>query len=292
MPILIFGIIATTRWSTRLDYLWRVVWLGRIRIQFRTHTGLMRSRGSAGDTMYVPSAQVRREMTGAIIGLWIDRCGRKRRELSLVLKCPTHVAKAIYRGACLHLLVADVASQTPPVRCVGLRVQDQDKHPMVGFAGYRTRDEQRLLLRALRRKVLPLHVFDELERCVGSCTLQLDLQGCERLLSHLVASPKPYAGRFGPVVQSAGDRFIELLDSMTRGDVHPNVMSVQCILSDWRLTSIVGIGSGDFRLDRNEGSGLEQMAHQLVESLFGDKAFRSPNVQDRARLRELCDANS
>jgi hypothetical protein len=63
-----------------------------------------------------------------------------------------------------------------------------------------------------------------------------------------------------------------------------------------RTINIVGItfdGAGWFRLDDAaegaEGSGLEQSIHQLLDDLFGERLYRSPQVQHGPGRRELID---
>lgn len=240
--------------------------------------------------VYAASGQVHTEMSAAEMGLWIDQCGLRGQEQVFVLKCPTHVAKILLGGAGLRLLIADVATHQPSVRCVGLEIADQAGHPLTTFSAYRLRSEQRLLLKALQQDSIPLHVFDELERNVGSCHLHFDPQNRDRVVKYLESAPAPYAGPFGPTIRTAGDSFEAILDKALKGDAKDDLLPIDCVLTDWQLISIYGIGSGDFKLDGDEGGGFEQAAHQLLESLFLEKAFRSPEIRQGDKTRELCDS--
>jgi len=228
-------------------------------------------------------------MTVAHMGLWIDRCGQRGRDLALVLKCPTHIGKAIHSGSPVRVVLADVPSKNSFVRCFGLSIEDRGGKPLTTFAAYRTRDEQRLLLRLFRRDRLPLFLFDEIERCVACCTFSPESHGRNAISEALNEWPAPYAGRFTSVVKSALDRFSEMLDGVDCADAVLGPIEAPCSLTDWRVSSIYGIGSGDFRLDGDDGSGLEQTIHQLLESLFESSAFRSPNVRNESGSRELID---
>ena len=239
--------------------------------------------------MFRPSAWVRSKMAAAQGGIWAERCGLRRREVALLVKCKTPVAKAMLNGAETRLLICDAPSEYGSVRCVGLAVGDQVGHPQVMLRAFRTRDEQRLLLKSLTQRPLPLYVFDELDRCVGGCSLLLKADHSTKALERLRSAPSPYAGRFGPAIAGALDQFEAVLDAATRGD-RKDLISADWSLEDWKVMSLYGLGSGIFRLDQQDGAGLEQMAHQLVESLFLGNAFRSPNIGEGKKLRELCDS--
>ncbi len=264
------------------------------------HSALHRSKGSRivmlcrrpghrGASMYAPSRNVYQKMTVTQMGLWIDRCGNHGRDLALVLKCPTHVGKALHGGSSVRLILAEVPSQVSYVRCFGFQVEDRSGKPLTTFAAYRTRDEQRLLSRLLHRQQVPLFLFDEIERCVACCVLAFEAEGRGAMDRAVNEWPAPYAGRFTSVVVSALDRFSEMLDDGEAPHDVRGPIEAACLLTDWRVNSIYGIGSGDFRLDGDDGSGLEQTIHQLLESLFGEQAFRSPNVQQANGHRELID---
>jgi hypothetical protein len=240
--------------------------------------------------MYAPSSDVHGEMTVTRIGLWIDRCGRRGRDLALLLKCPTHIAKSIRKGSPISLVLADVPSGDKAVRCVGLQIQDRTGKPMTTFSACRTHGEQRLLSRAFQRENLPLFVFDEIERCVAGCRLTIDQCDREALNAAVQEWPLPYAGRFCSVVKTALDQFDEMLDRISAQPGIRGPITAACSLDEWKTTSIYGVGSGDFNLEGNDGSGLEQTVHQLLESLFDENAFRSPNALQTNGSRELIDS--
>ena len=240
--------------------------------------------------MYALSHEVYTQMAVTQMGLWIDRCGRCGRDIALVLKCPTHVGKSLRDGSPARFLLADIPSQHASVRCLGFQIEDRTGKPLTTFSARRTRDEQRSLVRAFQWKELPLFVFDEIERCVASCRVLFDHEGRDAVNAALIEWPLPYAGRFCSVVKSALDQFNLMLEDGSRSDGLRGPITVDCSLSEWRLTSIYGIGSGGFRLDGDDGGGLEQTTHQLLESLFEDDAFRSPNIQQRNGKRELIDS--
>jgi hypothetical protein len=81
-------------------------------------------------------------------------------------------------------------------------------------------------------------------------------------------------------------------------DVFPDVSRVKSSTIgevNLRLTSPVistihAVGTGRFKLDdRDEGGGLEQSAHQLIEGLYPQSHYRAPQIQEGAASRELTD---
>lgn len=250
----------------------------------------VRRKRMRGATVYAPSHDVFKEMTVTQMGLWIDRCGRRGRDITLVLKCPTHVCKSLRNGSPVQLLLADIPGRYASVRCLGFQIEDRIGKPLTTFCACRTRDEQQLLVRAFQRKELPLFIFDEIERCVANCIAVFDPEGRDAVNAALIEWPSPYAGRFCSVVELALDKFNLMLEDAFRSDGLGGAITVDCSLSEWNLTSIYGIGSGDFRLDGDDGGGLEQTTHQLLESLFKEDAFRSPNLQQTNGKRELIDS--
>lgn len=232
--------------------------------------------------MYVPSIQVRQRMQIERSGLWIER---RRQDVCLLLKSPTILLKSLHKYSLAKLLIGDIPTERGHVRCLALQIEDVPHQPCSAIHACRTRSEQKSLQTLLSLPKLPLHLFDELERSVASCSIELGQTERERALVEFEIHRALYAGRFTRFVKDALDRFCDSLDSENTA-----LTEIPLRCESWQLINITGIGSGSFRLDEDEGSGLEQSAHQLVESLFAEHAHRSPEVDDGDTGRELTDS--
>jgi hypothetical protein len=242
-------------------------------------------RRRRGRLMYMPSRIVWKELHGVASGLWIDRS--RDSELILVVKLSTVVIKALHDGAETKLIVAVERYGRSRVQCVGLEIADDPVSPFVTFGTHSTRREQRDLLECLDGRTLAFFAFDELSRCVLRMTCRVETQGAECLVKRLRSTSPHYAGTNTIIREGALDRFQNDLDAEHAGrSVAALVwckMPLQiAIVAATNIAAITYDGVGRFRLDDREenaeGSGLEQSVHQLLDNLFGDRLFRSPQV--------------
>ncbi len=235
--------------------------------------------------MYFPSERTRAEMDVSQGGLWLDQANT----CLLVTKLPTHLIKAIRGGAKACLVVSAVTIDGSTVRCVGLRISDDPTKPVTVFRTHRAADEHRAFAELLREDVVDCHFFDELSRHVLYSRCRLEVPAKNRLTDSLRGASH-YVGDANQATEAALDTFQKILSLPLGSDPGPLTRVVPLEFVTHTPTRIYAIGSGRFILDEDEGGGLEQSAHQLMEYLFPASSYRSPLVEHGGVYRELTDS--
>jgi len=237
--------------------------------------------------MYLPSEQIRKSMEVERAGLWIEATQSGH---VLLVKGNTPLLKMIYKGVKTELVLADVLSRQIRVWCLGFRIFGDEARPITIMHCVRLSYEQEALAGLVVTREIDFHLYDEMERHVARCKCELERESANAMNLAIRSSSGVYTGEFNSSVDDALDIFSRLINGREDQQISEGAHVIPLELKDWTLTTIVGIGSGRFRLDEDEGGGLEQSAHQLVESLFGERGYRSPELRTGTGRRELTDS--
>lgn len=240
--------------------------------------------------VYLPSKDIwDRMLNTAAPGVWFDRLSDGT--VALVAMLPVAAVKSIREGAKVHLVVSIPTVECHRVRCVGLEIYDDPEHPLCIIRPHRTDDEHSLLVECLQDDPIWLHLFDELSRPVLDVAFHLDAVSRLNVIKTLARTMPHFVGVRGPITELAMDICCDDLLLARSGSPTSSILCVAPLqINNKEVTRIHAIGMGSFALDdADEGGGLEQSAHQLLESLYPMNHFRSPQVEDGGRQRELTD---
>lgn len=243
--------------------------------------------------MYIPSTRVYEEMQVEHASAWFVPTGKLQLPYLLV-KLPTVSLKRLIATSELRFTFALYQHADRQILTQGFLVQDSDEHPMVVVGRIRHPEELRALHGVMNSLSVPIVLFDELARPVAAGTVGLDSDAATAIARRLPESV--YSGPYDEGVDYVLDDFQYQLDSSLahqQGRAPIWLEPIEMTCNGFRVSEIFGIGAyGAHRfslLDPDEGSGLEQSAWQLLESLYGVNLHRSPMLERGASCRELTD---
>lgn len=241
--------------------------------------------------MLMPSKELRDQMSNVMCGFWLENMG-KGREAVYVAKLQTNVIKAVQMGAIASFIISVIQIEGHKVRVVGLQVGDDPVHPFTTYRSHTDLSEHALFEKSLTNVSIPFYFFDELERNVLACECTPIQGDVVKLMLELPNLGPHYIGPQSAITGKALDIFQEDLDAEFNHSLLKSslFLRVNLKLTSFAALKMFALGTGQFRLDQtDEGGGLEQSAHQLIESLYPLSHYRSPQIQDGALRRELTD---
>jgi hypothetical protein len=239
--------------------------------------------------MFIPSDNVYAKLHSAPVGLWAAPV--QDSTAVLVAKLGTDTIKAIYRGAATFLAASVIHIDRTYVRCVGLKVCDDPVHPIAPFGPHNFPDDIEWLGWILRQPAVDIYFYDELARPVlnAICTFE-DAKRSRETAEALEAPGRPYSGQDIALLTRAMDLFdgqgsCGQTESVQKFELRLRFSDLQTMIVAWP-------GVGQFALSQSdEGDGLEQSAHHLLEGIFPipGTLFRKPQVSKDSGTRELTD---
>jgi hypothetical protein len=244
--------------------------------------------------MFIPSTRIWREMQFEPVGFWPVPMNSGD-EYVFLTKIPTHVIKAAYRSVPITLTVATAQTPVGDVIATVLVIADDQDSPLAISGVHRHPEEQLALTEVLRAGNGLVVFFDELSRPIARAHCSLDPDACGEMMAELGTHRKWYSGPWIPVLAELLDEVDALVDPTKSAQPRylPTLRRVTLTLTSFASSKITAVGAceaDDFWLeDPDEGHGLEQTTWQLLEHLFGQHIFHSPNVQEQKAARELTD---
>jgi hypothetical protein len=248
--------------------------------------------------MLIPSDILRSKMQSTRAGLWFERVNENK-EVQIAAKLPSDLIKAIFRGAKTSIIVSVVGVEQSYVRCVGIRTYDNPDRPITHFRTHSDSDEHLLLETVFLAESIRIHFFDELLRPVMSSFCSFCQPTVEQTLKDLSRTKPHYIGGSGQLTEKALDIFQSDLDAKDKESMVWHEISLS--ITAHELYQIHAITSHEAKLGlavdvdefiintEDEGAGLEQSAHQLLEYLYTLNLYRSPQVKEANFTRELTD---
>jgi hypothetical protein len=244
--------------------------------------------------MFMPSARHWEEMQSEPGGFWPVPINSGD-EYAFLLKAPTHVIKAAFCSCPVGLFIGTAATPVGNVMASVLSIADDPASPMAFSGVLRHLDEQRALVEILRLGRTLFVFFDELSRPVARADCVLDSEGCSRALERIAPKGSWYIGQWISTLSEVLDEVDAAADPThsVQPQHFPTLDRVGLSLSNFVSSNIHAVGEQEahtFRLeDPLEGPGLEQATWHLLENLFGNGIYRSPQVLEGKGGRELTD---
>jgi hypothetical protein len=208
----------------------------------------------------------------------------------LLLKTTTLSAKYLLRSLCIRIVVIRVHE----FLLYGVLFNDGDTDEAVRWSLYEKPHEIETLCVLSTHSRVRLVVFNEAAVCTtsGDCTVSSAPAAVSSLCEGVKPCPFSRSGVDAETTQEANDQ----LGKLIAGTLPPGEGIVLDLLppSEWAQVNSHFItnsaASGFISLfDNNEGAQQEALAHWLLGELAPDGIFRSPQVDERGKLRELTD---
>ncbi|MGG6268552.1 hypothetical protein ACQ4M3_29340 [Leptolyngbya sp. AN03gr2] len=244
--------------------------------------------------MHIPSEEIYREIFHESAGIWFVRSVGTDSH-AILLKAPTNVLKAIMAGCTVKVSFTVDQSAYPPILTSCVQIYDGKDAPFMVFGSHINQAEHSALPEILNRRSTPLFLYDELIRNVAWAETSWG-NAVDRVSQLILSFESFYAGVSTKDVQSALDNLqSSLVPNSVAQAALLNSEQVELTSASFNTIDVYVYGVNDKiqmfnALSEDEGGGLEQSTWQLLESLFIDQIYRSPQVlSDNGKIRELTD---
>lgn len=240
--------------------------------------------------MFIPNERVYREIRAENASLWFVPANEGT-VVALLVKAPSSTIKAIITGCPVRLLFG----KTGPYLSAGIRIFDTPDSPILISGSQRQEEENQALVRALLERRLPIHLFNEMDVCQASSTLECEMGAASQAAQMVGDVSQLYVGPFTSECSHALDCFCY---STGNTELYPGATSIPLVevpttISPWQTNQVSFLGAREqLRIsigDRDEGEMLERAVWASLESVFPLTLYKSPQVKIGNVKRELTD---
>jgi len=244
--------------------------------------------------MHFPSKRIYSELTSEAGRLWYSLANHGE-ETAVLIKAPSNTLKAVATGCQIDLLFGLYTFLEIKFLCVGIRIYDTPDTPLLLFALQRYEDDHQALERVLASKKSPIYLFNEMDTCVASGELCIPAKSSEKSISLIGDTEKLYIGRFEEHFNKLLDEFHLAIDPTIQVETDKNLVSISVPVqtTGWSSHIIEFVGfneSNETNLTGfDEGEYFENKIWFALDSVFGTKLYKSPQVKIGNKSRELTD---
>ena len=244
--------------------------------------------------MHVPSSDVYPQLQVEPAGIWfVPAIGDDTH--AILLKSPSNILKALIKGASIKLGFSLKETPSGKVLMSVIYIYDDKDAPVITISEHIQDFQQVALVEILNlRTHTPIFFYDELTRNIAQANCEFD-RSKEDVIDLIGDVNDLYVGKPNSDVIKAMDYLEEISEGVITNDPLPvkHIVVTELTLnqfSEFNL-DLVGIREVErFNIaDKDEGGGLERSVWHLLESLFQDKIYRSPQVVKGNNVRELTD---
>lgn len=240
--------------------------------------------------MYIVSDYLNRMISSEQVGVWVESSDNN---FALIAKIPSNVAKAIYMGAKLELLVG-ITIESSPRYSIALKVSDSIDNPFIVILPQRWINSCNLLNYNFFSKDITLTIYDEIDSLVIGAIVEISLPYDATKLSELLNY------KLFPIVslESADELFDAFSHHIYPLQYISNGIDMEVFISDINIKNINsylnfkatdnGYNYYDFSTDI-DGIIQENQIHNSLRVFFGKNAYHSPQVTIGKKSRELTD---
>ena len=211
-------------------------------------------------------------------------------ETALIIKAPTPAIKAAILGCPLKLFFG----KEDAYLCKAVMIEDVPGSPVVISGVQIEAEEHQALLKSVQQKSFPVFLFNEMDICVASSIIQLNLNDSEKILS-FIKSEKLYSGNFDSLASAVLDCFEYTLDkTLPYQNVHEmDIVDIAPDVGEWKTNKIYFLNQAIAQktdiAEKDEGEIFERTIWGSLESVFPTTLYKSPKVKIGEKTRELTD---
>ena len=238
--------------------------------------------------MHIPSEKVYNKMRSEIASLWYVPANDGN-ETALIIKAPTPTIKAAILGCPLKLFFG----KEDAYLCKAVMI-DVPGSPVIISGVQIEAEEHQALLKSVQQKSFPVFLFNEMDICVASSIIQLNLNDSEKILS-FIKSEKLYSGNFDSLASAVLDCFEYTLDkALPYQNVHEmDIVEIAPDIGEWETNKIYFLNQAIAQktdiAEKDEGEIFERTIWGSLESVFPTTLYKSPKVKIGEKTRELTD---
>ena len=239
--------------------------------------------------MHISSEKVYNKMRSEIASLWYVPANDGN-ETALIIKAPTPAIKAAILGCPLKLFFG----KEDAYLCKAVMIEDIPGSPVVISGVQIEAEEHQALLKSVQQKSFPVFLFNEMDICVASSIIQLNLNDSEKILS-FIKSEKLYSGNFDSLASAVLDCFEYTLDkTLPYQNVHEmDIVDIAPDVGEWKTNKIYFLNQAIAQktdiAEKDEGEIFERTIWGSLESVFPTTLYKSPKVKIGEKTRELTD---
>lgn len=213
-------------------------------------------------------------------------------ETAFLIKAPTPSLKALIMGCPIQLLFGKKDNYL----CVGVRIKDMPDTPLIVSGAQIVSEEHNALFQAMAQKSFPIFLFNEMDVCVASSTVNIsdkDSLNLYELMGDNISLL--YTGDFDDAVSHAIDCFDFSVDkTKTYTNAHKiPIVEIAPKISEWKTNEIYFINKDSYHeiniSSVAEGEIFENTIWGSLESVFPTSLYKSPQVQRGDNKREFTD---
>ena len=239
--------------------------------------------------MHISSEKVYNKMRSEIASLWYVPANDGN-ETALIIKAPTPTIKAAILGCPLKLFFG----KEDAYLCKAVMIEDVPGSPVIISGVQIEAEEHQALLKSVQQKCFPVFLFNEMDICVASSIIQLNLNDSEKILS-FIKSEKLYSGNFDSLASAVLDCFEYTLDkTLPYQNVHEmDIVDIAPDVGEWKTNKIYFLNQAIAQktdiAEKDEGEIFERTIWGSLESVFPTTLYKSPKVKIGEKTRELTD---
>ena len=240
--------------------------------------------------MHIPSERIYHRMRAETASIWFVPANDGT-EPSLLVKVPTPTLKALIVGCPMQLLFGKKDNYL----CVGARIEDMPDTPVLLSGAQIVDEEHESLIRAMKQKTFPIFLFNEMDICLASSSVDITEEDSSAVLKLLESKDSLYTGGFNPDVSLAIDCFDYSID---KTKTYPNSYEIPVVeiapkVGAWETTNVFFINNRSYHginiSSEEEGATFENTIWGSLESVFPTTLYKSPQVQHGDKKREFTD---
>ena len=240
--------------------------------------------------MHIPSERVYNKMRAEAASIWYVPANNGE-DIAVLIKAPTPTLKAMVSGCSIKLLFGKKDNYL----CTGVRIEDMPDTPLLLSGAQIVLEEHETLFELLNRKNSPLFLFNEMDICVASSSINLLEKDISSLRVLLGGQSSLYVGEFNADVSFALDCFVSSIDTTK---IYPNAHNIPFVevvpnIDVWKSNNICFIGNDtccDMNISsKNEGANFENTIWSSLESVFPNTLHKSPQIRQGEKTREFTD---
>lgn len=201
----------------------------------------------------------------------------------LIIKVPTHTAKAIFQGKSIFLYLKSIHLFSRNILFSGASINDFDSNPIELYGINRFKEEIDIIRDVFQNECLNVDIFNELGVCVLTGVIKVDDQTRKYVFEELDKN----------IIDNKDFLVAPYLDFFEQNILSKNeIQKIQLRLENIQVinTHFIGTNTSYFSLDNiNEGNSLELEVLTALDGIFKDKIYHSPYFIDKALKKELTD---
>lgn len=214
----------------------------------------------------------------------------------IMIKLPSSTVKAIIKGCRVEFIFGKDDKSGVPVFHTGLIVYDDEVHYLTIVGPSRFIDEHESLSAIMNRSFTAIHFHDELNACVVTAEVTFTIKDQLKVLNLLGNTDNLYVGDFTQKISDSLNCFEYSVNPTKRyeSEIYSvTTVFIEPVFRNWAPFTNTFIGTkavNTFLIDdADEGTMLEKQIFTVLDHLFKDKLYKSPQVIKGLNKRELTD---